>query len=343
MVSPLKKWAWMLKMARTNNQEPPLSDPLLEAVAALRRSSKWILLSHEQPDGDTLGCGSAFYTAAARLGKSARWMGPDPIPLSYAFLPAAGRYEVLEELPPAEEGSLLVFIDTTNPERTLSVPGFTNLPSVNIDHHGDNSRFAAVNLVDASAGATAELAWEVLGRLGVPLSMDEAMALYVGLVTDTGRFAYSCTTPRSHRIASNLLEKGVHPELMDRLLYCNWSPEALRLRGRAFSRLDYEKDRGIALTWLSKTDFAETGADYSDTEGLSSDLLRIRDSHFSALLVENNSSVRVSLRSRGTLSAAKVAHRHGGGGHPNAAGMKLPLPLEHAIEILRKEIRDFHG
>lgn len=342
MAPPLKKWTRTLKMARTNKQELPLSDPLLEAVAALRRSSKWILLSHEQPDGDTLGCGSAFYSVAARLGKSARWMGPDPMPLSYAFLPGSDRYEVLTEFP-AEEGSLLVFIDTTTPERTLSVPGLSDLPSVNIDHHGDNSRFAAVNLVDGSAGATAELAWEILGRLGVPLSMDEAMALYVGLVTDTGRFAYSCTTPRSHRIASDLLEKGVRPELMDQLLYCNWSPQALRLRGRAFSRLDYDPDRGIALTWLSKEDFLETGADFSETEGLSSDLLRIRDSQFSALLVENNSSVRVSLRSRGTISAAEVAHRHGGGGHPNAAGMKLPLPLENAFEILREEMRDFHG
>jgi phosphoesterase RecJ-like protein len=269
-------------------------------------------------------------------------MGPDPIPGNYAFLPGSDRYEVARDLSVTEE-SLLVFIDTTTPERTLSVSGFSGRPSVNIDHHGDNSRFARVNLVDPLAGATAELAWEILRMMGGSLAPDEAIGLYAGLVTDTGRFSYSCTTPRSHRIASDLLERGIRPELMDLLLYCNLTPQALRLRGRAFSRLDYDPDRGIAFTWLSKSDFEETGADFSETEGLSSDLLRIRDSQFSALLVENNSSVRVSLRSRGKISAAEVAHRNGGGGHPNAAGMRLPLPLEEAIDFFREEMREFHG
>ena len=329
--------------ARTNNPGLHPPDPLLEAVATLRKSPQWILLSHEQPDGDTLGCGSAFYSRAIRLGKAARWMGPDPIPASYAFLPGSDRYETVGELLSVPEGSLLVFIDTTNPGRTLSIPGISALNSINIDHHGDNSRFATVNIVDPSAGAAAELSWEIFDRLGPALSLDEATALYVGLVTDTGRFAYSCTTPRSHRVASDLLERGIHPELMDQLLYCNWTPQALKLRGRAFSRLDYDTGLGTAISWLCKADFEETGADFSETEGLSSDLLRIRDSQFSALLVENNSSVRVSLRSRGTMSAAEIAHRHGGGGHPNAAGMRLPLPLERAVEIIKEELREFHG
>jgi Exopolyphosphatase-related proteins len=152
-------------------------------------------------------------------------MGPDPIPGNYAFLPGSDRYEVARDLSATEE-SLLVFIDTSTPERTLSVSGFSGLPSVNIDHHGDNSRFATVNLVDPHAGATAELAWEILRRMAGSLSPDEAMGLYTGLVTDTGRFSYSCTTPRSHRIASDLLERGIRPELMDLLLYCNLTPQA---------------------------------------------------------------------------------------------------------------------
>lgn len=318
------------------------SDTLLEVVAELCKYPQWILLSHEQPDGDTLGCGSAFFRFATRSGKTARWMGPDPIPAAYAFLPGSDQYEVARDLS-AAEGSLLVFIDTTTPERTLSVSGISGLPSVNIDHHGDNTRFGTVNLVDPGAGATAELAWEILLRMGDSLSLDEAMGLYAGLVTDTGRFSYSCTTSRSHLIAADLLERGVRPELMDLLLYCNLTPQALRLRGRAFSRLDYDPDRGIAYTWLSKSDFEETGADFSETEGLSSDLLRIKDSQFSALLVENNASVRVSLRSRGKISAAEVAHRHGGGGHPNAAGMRLPLPIERAIDLFREEMLESHG
>ncbi|MFA0888792.1 MAG: bifunctional oligoribonuclease/PAP phosphatase NrnA [Synergistales bacterium] len=328
-------------MARTNNPRTPLAETLDAAVAVLRSHSRWILLSHEQPDGDTLGCCSAFFQSGLRLGKSVRWIGPDPIPDSYAFLPGSERYETAPELSSPED-SLLIFIDTTTPERTLPVCALSGLISLNIDHHGDNSFFASVNVVDPSAGATAELAWEILERLISPLDVKTSLGLYSGLVTDTGRFGYSCTTSRSHRIAADLLEKGIRPELMDELLYCNWTPQALRLRGRAFSRIDYDAEEGTALTWLSMEDFVETGADFSETEGLASDLLRIRGAQFSAVLIENESSVRVSLRSRGKVSAADLAHRHGGGGHPNAAGMRLPLPLEKSLEAFREEIRKIH-
>ena len=324
-------------METTRRETAQETVSLLEAVSALRRFSGWLLLSHEQPDGDTLGCASALLVYGQRMGKAVRWAGPDPIPESYAFLPGADRYEPMREI--SVPGDFLpIYLDTSNPERTLRVVGMPERSAVNIDHHGDNARFASVNFVDPSAGATAELAWEILARLGKPVETSSAIGLYAGLVTDTGRFGYSCTTPRSHRIAAELLEKGIQPELMDRLLYSNWTPQALRLRGRAFSRLDYEPERGIALTWLTRSDFEDTGADLSETEGLASDLLRIRNSKFSAVLIENETSVRVSLRSRGKISAAEIAHRHGGGGHPNAAGMRLPLPLEASLAALKAEI-----
>lgn len=324
-------------METTRRETAQETVSLLEAVSALRRFSGWLLLSHEQPDGDTLGCASALLVYGQRMGKAVRWAGPDPIPESYAFLPGADRYEPMREI--SVPGDFLpIYLDTSNPERTLRVVGMPERSAVNIDHHGDNARFASVNFVDPSAGATAELAWEILARLGKPVETSSAIGLYAGLVTDTGRFGYSCTTPRSHRIAAELLEKGIQPELMDRLLYSNWTPQALRLRGRAFSRLDYEPERGIALTWLTRSDFEDTGADLSETEGLASDLLRIRNSRFSAVLIENETSVRVSLRSRGKISAAEIAHRHGGGGHPNAAGMRLPLPLEDSLATLKAEI-----
>lgn len=327
-------------MKRTTERGTHDLNSIHEAVSALKDSSSWILLCHEQPDGDTLGCGSALFVAAKRLGKSARWIGPDPIPETYTFLPGSDQYEALDKLD-VPKGALPVFIDTTNPERTLRLLLSHEQPSLNIDHHADNSRHGTINLVDPSAGATAELAWEILTRLDGELSLEEAMGLYSGLVTDTGRFAYSCTSIRTHLVAADLLERGILPELMDQLLYCNWTPQALKLRGRAFSRLDYDFERGIALTWLCRADFEETGADLSETEGISSDLLRIRKSRFSALLVENGSYVRVSLRSRGSRSVAELAHKHGGGGHPNAAGMRLPLPIQTALANLKKEFREF--
>ena len=342
MRMPARKASPMPKMKRMNDRDAASACRMAEALEALEKSRHWILLSHEQPDGDTLGCASALFSRAKRIGKAVRWAGPDQMPSAYGFLPWAECYEPAATLPPTE-GSVLVFLDATSPERTLSALNLAGTLSINVDHHGDNSLFAQVNLVDTNAGATAELVWELLQGMHTPLSRDEAVALYTGLVTDTGRFGYSCTTPRSHRVAADLLEAGVSPETMDRLLYCNWTPQALRLRGRAFSRMEYDRDRGFAMSWLTRSDFEETGADYSETEGLSSDLLRIADSRFSALLVENGSSVRVSLRSRGNLSAADVAHRHGGGGHPKAAGMRLPLPIEAAVETLREEIRDLDG
>jgi len=342
MPMPARKTNPMPKTKRMNDRTPASVRRLTEALEALEKSRQWILLSHEQPDGDTLGCASALFSRAKRIGKPVRWVGPDQMPSAYRFLPWAEDYEPIANLSPSE-GSILVFLDTTSPERTLPVLDLAGSFSINIDHHGDNALFGKVNLVDPNAGATAELVWELLRRMRLSPAQDEAMALYTGLVTDTGRFGYSCTTPRSHRVAAELLETGVLPETMDRLLYCNWTPQALLLRGRAFSRMEYDRDRGFALSWLSRSDFEETGADYSETEGLSSDLLRIGDSRFSALLVENDASVRVSLRSRGDLSAAELAHRHGGGGHPKAAGMRLPLPIDAAVETLREEIRALDG
>jgi phosphoesterase RecJ-like protein len=170
-------------------------------------------------------------------------------------------------------------------------------------------------------------------ELGDPHSSRGRGSLYTAIVTDCGNFAFSCTTPRTHQAAADLLSLGVAPEKIDQLIRCSRTMEGLRLRGRALERVR-SVGSFAAVTWIGKTDFQDTGSSPSETEFLVNELLTVRSVSFAVLLVEDDDCVRASLRSRGTLSASEIAHAFGGGGHPQAAGCRLPLPLDEAVTSL---------
>jgi phosphoesterase RecJ-like protein len=168
---------------------------------------------------------------------------------------------------------------------------------------------------------------------GIPIPAEAADALYTAIVTDCGSFAFSCTTPRTHQAASHLLSLGVAPERIDQLIRCSRSMGGLRLRGRALERVQ-PVGSFAAVTWIGKTDFQDTDSNPSETEFLVNELLTVRSVSFAVLFVEEDDCVRASLRSRGALSASEVAHAFGGGGHPQAAGCRLPLPMTEAVRSL---------
>lgn len=306
-------------------------------IRLLAGASRWILLSHTKPDGDTLGCGSALWSSGRSLGKDVVWGGPDPVPESYMFLAGTGSF-----LPGVPLGSLspdrdtvVVALDTSTAAR--SVAGLSSLPDgvplVNIDHHHDNEGFGTLVWVDPASSSVGEMCWMLLRSWGIPIPLEAAEALYTAIVTDCGSFAFSCTTPRTHQAAGDLLSLGVAPERIDQLIRCSRTMGGLRLRGRALERV---RSAGsfAAVTWIGKTDFQDTGSSPSETEFLVNELLTVRSVSFAVLLVEDDDCVRASLRSRGALSASEIAHAFGGGGHPQAAGCRLPLPLAEAVTSL---------
>lgn len=312
---------------------------------ALLEAPEWLILVHEKPDGDAVGSGAALYQAGKKMGKRVTWGGRDPFPCLYSFIEGSEEYRVFAEIPPTiRENLLVICLDTSNVER--SVPGVGSeagaFSVLNIDHHVDNTRYGTINFVDAGAAATAELVWLLMKEMRLAVDPDEALALYTGLVTDTGHFSFRGTTPRTHRIVASLLEVGIDPQEADSRIFHNRSKEAFHLWGKAFSRVEVFADEGSVLSWLTLRDFQETGATPAETEGLVNELLTLRRVGFAALVTESETEIRVSLRSNGSVSAGKMARSFGGGGHEQAAGFRYVGSLAQALTLVRDEIERRH-
>ena len=316
-----------------------------EAVEELRGADKLLLTTHENPDGDALGSLLAAHQILTALGKdSVMFMAADefPLPAEYRWLPL----EDVVNAPPEDVGErLVVFLDCGNIDRMpVDFLRREGVRILNIDHHHDNTRFGTVNLVDPSASCTAEILWRIAGELGVELTPGIAEALYVGLITDTGRFMYENTTPQSHRMAAELVEAGVATHDVYRRLYENLPLCRLELMARALGRVERYDGGALTVTHLSRRDFAETGSAETDTEGIVDHLRAVEGTAVAALVrdllaEERGGERKVSLRAvDGRVDVSRIARGMGGGGHPQAAGFSTTLPVAEIVERLRVEV-----
>jgi phosphoesterase RecJ-like protein len=331
--------------AKRNPDAPGISpEVLLQAARTLEEASSWILFSHMKLDGDAIGTATALFEAGMLRGKRVRWMGPDPMPSSYRFLPHTESYSTRREYPFDEGDDLYVVLDSSNEERGVAglrdrAPGAFVL---NIDHHGDNSRFGTFNCVDSSASSTSELMWHVMTAGGWSITAEMAVCLYTGIFADTGGFVFSNTTEATHEVAADLLRRGVRPPAIDAALRQNRSLEGMHLWGIALARAEcWGDEKKFALSWLAKEDFGSTGADMTDTEALVNQLLRIRGVRFAVLVTDelsaDRSGVKASFRSREAMvEAVAVAHLLGGGGHPRASGASLNMAMDEAVRLIRE-------
>src|SRR3954454_5642021 len=240
---------------------------LADVAQELRSADRFLLTTHEGPDGDALGSLLATHKLLQQLGKdSVMFLAAKefPLPVEYSFLPLE---EVFHEPPVDVVDRVLVFLDCGNIDR-MPV-GFLHRGEskiLNIDHHHDNTGFGTLNLVDTNASCTAEILFELARRLGAELTPEIAGALYVGLVTDTGRFMYENTGPTTHRMAAELIEAGVDVHDTYRRLYERVPIEKLRLTARAIERIERFADCNLAVTYVSAADYAHTGASEVLTE-----------------------------------------------------------------------------
>ncbi len=306
----------------------------------------WVILAHERPDGDTIGCGSALAKRAEILGKGWSWFGPDELPGAYRFLWGAERYRKTESLTRTllPENSAIIVLDTSSAERTVRVDQEGVLATVlNIDHHGDNGNFGDVNLVRSDAAAVAEPLWDLYEHAGWTAAPEEAKSLYTALVTDTGHFRFEGTSAKTLRIAAKLVEHGVNPHEMYALLYENRSLSGLQLWGRGFLRTRTFGAQKACVTWLAREDFAETKATREDTEHLVNELLQLKGIKMAFLLVEEDGLVRVSIRTKAPYNARDLASLWGGGGHVRAAGCKIESGLEEALGTVIQRVEENNG
>ncbi len=323
-------------------------DEAARVLTELQRAEKLVVITHEHPDGDALGSLIAMQRILIELGKDCVMFVAEsefPLPHEYRFLALEG----LVTQPPADlDERTIVFLDCGNLERNpaeaFQRPGAHIL---NIDHHHDNTRFGTVNLVRAGASCTAEIVWELMHGLDVKPSLAVAEALYVGLITDTGRFMYGNTGSGAHRMAAELIEAGVDVHSVYRRVYEGVPYGKLALLARGLGKVERYDDGRLTLTALSTEDFVESGAEESYTEGVVDHLRALEGTAVAALVrdrlgEENGHGVRlrkVSLRaSDARIDVSAIARAQGGGGHRQAAGFTTALEWSDLVGFLRGEL-----
>ncbi len=264
-----------------------------------------------------------------------------PLPYEYRFLTLEG---VARQVPTDLDERTVVFLDCGNIDRNPFEPNGARV--VNVDHHHDNTCFGSVNLVVPDASSTAEIVWTLLAPLGVTLTREIAEALYVGLVTDTGKFMYENTGPQAHRMAAALHEAGVEAQEIYRHLYENIPEAKLDLLARGLHKLERYDSGTLSLSYLSREDFEASGAEENYTEGLV-DHLRALDGTVVAALVRDRLGAgedgmrKVSLRATDDrVDVSAIARAFGGGGHRRAAGFTTAAALPELVDLLRRSLAE---
>jgi phosphoesterase RecJ-like protein len=316
-----------------------------EIVNELQRGEKFLLTTHENPDGDALGSLRGMQLILEQLGKdSVMFLAANQFPLPYEYQ-RMNLGEVLHELPADLDDRVVVFLDCGNIDRMpVDFLHEAHLHVLNIDHHHDNTRFGTVNLVVGHASCTGEILWDLTKDLGVDLTPELAESLYIALVTDTGKFMFENTTPKAHEMAADLIEAGVQPQEAHRKLYEGLPFARLELLSRALNAVQRFDGGQLTLTHLTRDDFSHSGAVESDSEGVVDHLRGVEGTVVAALvreLLEVDGRRKVSLRATDkSVDVSIIARGFGGGGHRQAAGFTTDVPLDEVIERLRREIAD---
>jgi len=323
------------------------SKTAIERVAdELRSRDKFLLTAHEGPDGDALGSLLGMHHLLTQLGKdSVMFLAAKefPLPIEYRFLPLE---EVFHEPPADMADRTAIFLDCGNIDR-MPVDFLTEGAHeiINIDHHHDNTQFGDLNLVDVDASCTAEIVYELAQLLEVRITPEMAAALYVGIITDTGKFMYDNTDARTHRIAADLIEAGVVVDDTYRRLYEHVPIEKIRLVARALDGIQRYCRERLVVAYITAEDYRATGAGEEMTEGIIDHLRSIDGTQIAALIRDlgdrGRAARKVSLRSSsGVIDVSAIARKNGGGGHKRAAGFSTDLELDQLVTFLCGEVED---
>jgi bifunctional oligoribonuclease and PAP phosphatase NrnA len=328
-----------MSLPQTETKNPEL-DAVVEAI---RSHDRFLVTTHENPDGDALGSILAMKLALEQLGKDASLYlsGTIPLPSEYDFMDLGA---VSRELPDDAAERVVLALDCANERRLGPDSSFVERSPlvVDIDHHHDNSRFGQVNFIVADASSTGEILYDLFGELGVELTPEIAEALYIALVTDTGRFQYTNTSPKALRIAAHLVEAGANVHQVFQDVYENVAFAKLKLLARALESARVYEGGRVIVADLERGDFAAAGAEEPFAEGIIDFLRSVEGAEIVALIREpptqNGPTRRVSLRTRGTgIDVSAIARKSGGGGHRQAAGFSSESSTDEIVDFIRRE------
>ncbi|WEK56145.1 MAG: bifunctional oligoribonuclease/PAP phosphatase NrnA [Candidatus Cohnella colombiensis] len=308
---------------------------LQEAANFIREQDDFLVVSHVQPDGDAISSTVAMGWLLKQLGKSYTMLNEGVVPSRLHYLWSSADIKSVELHQAEQKYKTIICVDCADFARVGKATEWfaDDVRLLNIDHHPTNDSYGQVNLLKFHAAATAEIIFELIDEIGCALDVQVATALYTGMLTDTGGFRYSSTTSQVMAMSSRLIAAGVNgPELAELLLE-RMTMGQMRMIQRGLSRLSFSANQQIGWLWVTSEDLTETGASNEDLEGLVNYPRNIEGVEVGILFKQNGQqSVKVSLRSAGAVNVAAVAQTFGGGGHVRAAGCRLTVPLEAAIE-----------
>jgi phosphoesterase RecJ-like protein len=311
-----------------------------EAVTAIGAASRLAMACHIGPDGDALGSMLGMAVAAVENGKEVfpSFGHPFTLPGTFDFLPTD--MLVAPDKVPAEPEVMVTF-DAGSADRLGDLRGPAERAGtlVVIDHHKTNDGFGHHNLIVADAAATAEIVIELLDALGWKIGPQTATALHVGLVTDTGRFQYANTTPKTLRAAARMVEAGARPEVIGQHVYEETPFGYLHAAGAVLSRAVLEADRRLVWSVLTVKDLNNSGIGLDDTDPLIDALRTAQESDVAVLLKDlGGGRIKGSMRSRGRVDVGAIAVSLGGGGHHNAAGFTASGSVDGVLSAIRDQL-----
>ena len=307
-----------------------------QVADAIRQRQRFVVTSHARPDGDAVGSSLAMAYALRQLGKDVRVVSRDAPPPPLLVFPGVAEIEIVNEIGDAADAVIVMECgDVKRPGIEGVEGGFV----INIDHHPGNLLYGALNWMDLSAAACGEMVFDLVSELGVPLTYEIALHVYIAILTDTGSFHYSNITPRTFDICRLCMEAGVSPPAVARSIFDANNLGRLKLFGAVLNRMHLDPTGRIATLSVDKQLTNDCGGTYEDTEGLINLPLTVKEILAVVFFKEiGPGDWRVSMRSKGNIDINAIAKEFGGGGHKNASGCSAQGDLETLQAVFQQKI-----
>lgn len=303
----------------------------------IKKAKKIVILTHENPDGDAVGSSLAMYIALKEMGKEPDIIIPE-LPKVFNFLPEV---ENIKKEGAKDPYDLAIALDCAT---IKMLNGWANYfedakSKVTIDHHGTNTMYGDYNYVNPDAPACAQTLISIIQYFGVDIDKKIGTCLLTGIITDTGGFQYQSTTPETFEFAAELLQTGVNVSDIYKRVMNTKTKANFELRKRAIDRMEFYEDEKIALTYITKQDEEEAGAETGDYEGIVEEGRAIEGVEVSIFLRETAKGFKASLRSNYYVNVSDVCLMFGGGGHIHAAGCTIAQSLEQVKEKILNQVK----
>ncbi len=316
------------KSSRKNYFSP---EKFAKVVRLIKSKKSFLLTTHVNPDGDGLGAESALYLALKKLGKKVQVVNHDLLPKRFEYLGFCQAYRASDSIPAHEVCFVLDAGGFGRIRDDVKREEFATL--VNVDHHFSNDHYGDFNLVLPKAAATGEVVYYLIKALGVKINKEIAESVYTSLVTDTGGFRYSNTTPEVLRLAAELVDAGADAQKVSEQIFAGISKEAMELVRVSLGKIQIYADGSIASMTLTQADLRKSGASDEDTDNLINYVRKLDTVKVAIFLKERpDGQIKLSLRSRTDINVSLIAGKFNGGGHAYAAGAVMSGPMDQALQ-----------